>query len=439
MNELFISGFSRYSKQERIQSLIDHYELDKNLEQWLSIFVSSDAKLQKSIEELSENTLTSFHLPFSVAPNFVVNGKRLFFPLVSEESSVVAALANAAGFWAPHGGFQARTIGTEKKGQVHFTWKGNPAKLQSLLLEIKEQLLNDSRYLTQKMTERGGGITSIELKEMPQVLPNYYQLDASFETCDAMGANFINSCLEQFAQTLRHYIETSERLSIEERECTIIMSILSNYTPQSLVRAWVECPVEKLLPGKTKQESEDFAAAFLQAVQIAKADVSRAVTHNKGIFNGIDAMAIATGNDFRAFEACAHAFASRQGSYSSLTDVEINQGKFNFSIELPLAAGVVGGATTSHPLARLSMRLLDNPSASELMMYLAVAGLASNFAAIRALVSGGIQKGHMKMHLSNIMNHLNVPLDKQEEVENYFADKPISFSSVEQYLNEHFS
>ena len=439
MNETFISGFSRYSKQERIQALIHPYGLDKNLAQWLATFACSDAKMQDVIEQLSENALTSFHLPYSVAPNFVVNGKGLFFPLVSEESSVVAALANAAGFWAAHGGFHARVLGTEKKGQVHFTWKGNPAKLKSILPEIKEQLLKDSSYLTRKMTERGGGITSIELKEMPQVLPDYYQLDVSFETCDAMGANFINSCLEQFAHSLLQYINTSERLSEEEHKCTIIMAILSNYTPQSLVRAWVECPVEELLPGKTKEESEDFAEAFIQAIQIAKTDVSRAVTHNKGIFNGIDAMALATGNDFRAFEACAHAYASRKGPYSSLTDVEIHQGKFHFFIELPLSAGVIGGVTGVHPLARLSMRILDNPTASELMMYLAVAGLASNFAAVRALISEGIQKGHMKMHLSNIMNHLNVPMDKQEEVENYFADKPISFSSVEQYLNEHFS
>jgi hydroxymethylglutaryl-CoA reductase len=439
MNDSFINGFSRYTKQERIHALIHKYEMDKNLEQWLAMFACSDAKTQKIIEELSENTLTSFHLPYSVAPNFVVNGKSMFFPLVSEESSVVAALANAAGFWAPHGGFHARVVGTEKKGQVHFTWKGDPAKLQLLFPEIKDRLLLESSYLTQKMTARGGGITSIELKEMTPILPNYYQLDASFDTCDAMGANFINSCLEQFAHTLRHYIATSERLSEEEHECSIIMAILSNYTPQSLVRAWVECPVEELLRGKTKEESEDFAETFVQAIQIAKADVSRAVTHNKGIFNGIDALAIATGNDFRALEACAHAYASRKGQYSSLTDVEISNGKFHFSIELPLAVGVVGGVTALHPLARLSMRILDNPSASELMMYLAVAGLACNFAAIRALISGGIQKGHMKMHLSNIMNHLNVPLDKQEEIENYFADKPISFSSVEQYLNEHFS
>lgn len=439
MNESFLSGFSSYTKQERIDALIHKYGLDNDLEQLLASFECQDLQDQKIIESLSENTLTSFHLPYSVAPNFTVNKKNLFFPLVTEESSVVAALANAAGFWASRGGFHAHLIGIEKKGQVHFTWKGNPDKIHSLFPEIRDHLIAESRFLTQKMTERGGGILSIELKEMPQVMTYYYQLDVTFDTCDAMGANFINSCLEQFAQSLQKYISNSEKLSESERDCSIIMAILSNYTPQCLVKAWVECPVEKLFPEKAKEENEAFAQAFWQSIQISKADVFRAVTHNKGIFNGIDALALATGNDFRAIEACGHAFASRDGQYRGLSDVTIRDGKFVFSIELPLAVGVVGGVTALHPLARLSMQILDNPSAADLMMYIAVAGLASNFAAIRALVSGGIQHGHMKMHLSNILSHLDVPLDKRQEVEEYFSDKPISFSSVEQYLNEHFS
>jgi hydroxymethylglutaryl-CoA reductase len=439
MNESFISGFSSYTKQERIQALIHKYGLDPELEKWLASFECEDPQNQKIIEELSENTLTSFHLPYSIAPNFTVNEKNLFFPLVAEESSVVAALANAAGFWASRGGFHARVLGTEKKGQVHFTWNGEPEKLQSLFPDIRQHLIAESKVITQKMTERGGGILSIELKPMPHVIDHYYQLDASFDTREAMGANFINSCLEQFAQSLQKYIVHSERLSEGERDCQIIMAILSNYTPQSLVKAWVECPVEKLFPEKTKEENEAFAQAFWQAIQISRADVYRAVTHNKGIFNGIDALALATGNDFRAIEACGHAFASREGQYRGLTEVAIKDNHFVFSIELPMAIGVVGGVTSLHPLARLSMQLLDNPTAPDLMMYIAVAGLASNFAAIRALVSGGIQQGHMRMHLSNILNHLDVPLDKQQEVEAYFADKPISFSSVEQYINEHFS
>ena len=248
-----------------------------------------------------------------------------------------------------------------------------------------------------------------------------------------MGANFINSCVEQFGKSLHEFFQTSSKVSAGQRDCEIIMAILSNYTPESRVRVWVECPVSELLDGKTKAECEAFAQRFEQAVRISQLDVSRAVTHNKGIFNGIDALAVATGNDFRAIEACGHAFASRNGQYSGLTDVQIQDGKFRFSIELALAVGVVGGVTSVHPMAKLAMKILDNPSAKELMTYLAVAGLASNFAAVKALVSVGIQKGHMKMHLSNIMNQLQIPEEKRAEIQEYFQDKTVSFSDVENY------
>ena len=433
MDNSIIQGFSKYNKQERIDALIQKYGFDSDFEQWLNSCEVSDQSVQKIIDELSENSVSSFPFPFSVAPNFVVNGKNLFFPLVSEESSVVAALANASGFWAKRGGFHAEVLGTEKKGQVHFTWNGNPEYLQSLFPEIRSKLRTESAFLTTKMEERGGGITGIELKMLPHILPNYYQLDAGFETCDAMGANFINSCLEQFGKSLQNYFLTSEKVSTSQRECEIIMAILSNYTPESRVRAWVECPVADLLDGKSEAECIRFARKFEQAIHIAQVDVFRAVTHNKGIFNGIDALAVATGNDFRAIEACGHAFAARNGNYSGLADVQIQDGKFRFSLELALAVGVVGGVTAVHPLAKLAMQILDNPSASELMMYLAVAGLASNFGAVKALVSVGIQQGHMKMHLSNIMNQLNIPEDRQAEVQQYFQDKTVSFSAVEEY------
>jgi hydroxymethylglutaryl-CoA reductase len=224
-------------------------------------------------------------------------------------------------------------------------------------------------------------------------------------------------------------------VSAGQRECEIIMAILSNYTPESRVQAWVECPIADLLDGKSEAECIEFARKFEQAIRISQADVSRAVTHNKGIFNGTDALAVATGNDFRAIEACGHAFASRNGQYSGLTDIQIHEGKFRFSIELALAVGVVGGVTAVHPLAKLAIQILDNPSAKELMMYLAVAGLASNFGAVKALVSVGIQQGHMKMHLSNILNQLNIPEERRAEIQQYFQDKTVSFSAVEEYWN----
>lgn len=433
MDDSIIQGFSKYTKQQRINALIQKYGFEEILAERLGSFEATDEATRKIIDDLSENPVSSFHLPFSIAPNFVVNGKNLFFPLVSEESSVVAALANTAGFWARRGGFHAEVLGTEKKGQVHFCWNGNPEYLQSIFPEIRSKLLAESAFLTAKMEGRGGGITQIELKFLPRILPNYFQLDAGFETCDAMGANFINTCLEQFGKSLQDYFRTSDKISEDNRECEIIMSILSNYTPESRVRAWVECPVADLPDEKPLQECELFARKFEQAILISQADISRAVTHNKGIFNGIDALALATGNDFRAIEACGHAFAARNGQYSGLTDVRIENGMFRFSIELALAVGVVGGVTAVHPLANLAMQMLDNPSASELMMYLAVAGLASNFGAVKALVSVGIQQGHMKMHLSNILNQLNIPEERRAEIQHYFQDKTVSFSAVEEY------
>ena len=433
MDNSIIQGFSKYTKQQRIDALIQKYDFDTDLADWLGSFEAPDETIRKIIADLSENPVSSFHLPFSIAPNFVVNGKNLFIPLVSEESSVVAALANAAGFWAKRGGFHAEVLGTEKKGQLHFKWNGNPEYLQSLFPEIRSKVLAESAFLTAKMEERGGGITGIELKSLPHILPNYYQIDAGFETCDAMGANFINSCLEQFGKSLQNFFMTSEKVSTGQRDCEIIMAILSNYTPESRVRVWVECPVNDLLEGKSVEEKIHFAEKFEQAIRISQADVSRAVTHNKGIFNGIDALAVATGNDFRAIEACGHAFAARNGHYSGLTDVRIQDGMFRFSIEIAMAVGVVGGVTAVHPLSKLAMRILDNPSASELMMYLAVAGLASNFGAVKALVSVGIQQGHMKMHLSNILNQLNISEEKWVEIQSHFQNKTVSFSAVEEY------
>lgn len=433
MDESIIQGFSKYNKEQRINALMQKYGFGSDLAAWLSAFETTDKTIQKIIDDLSENPVSNFHLPFSVAPNFIVNGKNLFFPLVSEESSVVAALANAAGYWAKRGGFHAEVLGTEKKGQVHFCWKGNAEQLQLLFPEIREKLLAESAFLTSKMQERGGGITRIEMQALPHVLPNYYQLNVSFETCDAMGANFINSCLEQFGKSLQKFFLTSKAISDCDRDCEIIMAILSNYTPESRVRARVECPVSELLDNKPEAECEVFALRFEQAIRVSQADKSRAVTHNKGIFNGIDALAIATGNDFRAIEACGHAFAARNGKYSGLTDVQIQNGNFRFSIEIALAVGVVGGVTAVHPLAKLAMKILDNPSAQQLMMYLAVAGLASNFGAIKALVSLGIQHGHMKMHLSNILNQLDVPEENRADIQQYFQDKTVSFSAVEGY------
>ena len=223
---------------------------------------------------------------------------------------------------------------------------------------------------------------------------------AKFETCEAMGANFINSILEEFSKILQREIEDSN-FTQEEKRLVIIMCILSNYTPECIVRSEVSCPIEKLTEG-TNLSPDEFALKFEQAIHVATIEPYRATTHNKGIFNGIDAVVIATGNDFRAVEACGHTYASRSGQYRSLSNVEIKDGKFRFWIDLPISVGTVGGLTTLHPMVRFSYKLLGNPNSKNLMIIIAAVGLAQNFGAIRSLVTTGIQKGHMKMHLLNI-------------------------------------
>jgi hydroxymethylglutaryl-CoA reductase len=285
------------------------------------------------------------------------------------------------------------------------------------------------------MEKRGGGIREITLKHLPDIQPDYYQIDVSFETRDAMGANFINSCLEQMGKSLRNFIEISDVFLEDEKEIEIIMAILSNYVPNSRARVWVECPVEELM--KNSHQAKNYAEKFALAVHIARDDVSRAVTHNKGIFNGMDALAVATGNDYRAIEAGAHAYAAKDGKYRGLSEARVENNRFRFEMEIPLAVGVVGGVTALHPLANLAMKILQHPSAPELMGYIATAGLASNWAAINALVTSGIQKGHMKMHLINILSQFNLSEEQKTAAKAWFSDKDISYSAVQKYLENH--
>jgi hydroxymethylglutaryl-CoA reductase len=213
------------------------------------------------------------------------------------------------------------------------------------------------------------------------------------------------------------------------------MSILSNYTPECLVQSSVSVHVDDLHDKDFQMPVALFLEKFQTAVQISKVDIYRATTHNKGIFNGIDAVALATGNDFRAIEACGHAYASRAGRYQGLTDVSYNGKEFQFSLTLPLALGTVGGMTSLHPLSQLSLKLLGHPSANELMEIMCSVGLAQNFSAVRSLVTTGIQKGHMKMHLLNILNQLQATEEEREKAKDYFSFEVISFTAVKNFIH----
>ncbi len=425
-----ISGFSKLTKSEKIEWLLDTYFTDKEAARTLvKQYWNTDKKLQKLHDEFIENTITNYYLPLGVAPNFLINNSLYTIPMAIEESSVVAAASKAAKFWYDRGGFKAEVISTQKIGQVHFIYNGDFNKLQDFFKTVKPKLISSTSDITKNMERRGGGILDIELRNKSDDLENYYQLHATFETLDAMGANFINSCLEQFASTFKSEARLYANFNDDEKSIDIVMSILSNYVPNCIVRAEVSCPISDL-KSKDISDPEIFAQKFKQAVSIAEIEPFRAVTHNKGIMNGIDAVVLATGNDFRAVEAGVHAYASRNGRYSSLTHCSIENDIFRFWIEIPLALGTVGGLTSLHPLVKFSLEMLEKPTAKDLMQIVAVAGLAQNFGALKSLTTTGIQEGHMKMHLMNILNQFDASPEEKTKIVAHFKTNVVTHSAV---------
>ena len=427
-------GFSKLLKEEKLKLIANYFENPGEVVSLLKSYWHSDSKQQQLFDEFSENTITNFFIPYGISPNVTINGTDYVVPMVIEESSVVAAASAAAKFWGERGGFHAEVVDVRKVGQVHFGWSGDKEKLFALFPEIEKRLLADTDTMTEKMRKRGGGILGMRLIDYSAQIPDYYQIRVEFGTGDAMGANFINSVLEQFGHSLQDFFAERNDLSDDLRKVEIIMTILSNNTPDCRVKVWVECPISQLDGIDEHLSGAEYAKKFKKAVDIAHIDTDRATTHNKGIYNGIDAVVIATGNDFRAVEAAGHTFASRNGHYESLSSVTIENGIFHFELEVPMALGTIGGLTSLHPLAKKTLELLGNPTAKELMMIAATMGLANNFSAVRSLTTKGIQAGHMKMHLNNILNQLNASEEDKKKAREYFKDKTVSYAAVEQFL-----
>jgi hydroxymethylglutaryl-CoA reductase len=427
-----IKGFSKLSKEAKIEWIVANYlNGDEQAISFLKSYWHPDAPTQKLHDEFIENTITNFYLPFGIAPNFLIDNKMYCVPMAIEESSVVAAAAKSANFWLNRGGFRTQIISTEKIGHVHFIWKGeNPTDLFNFFESVKPKLYANTNHITKNMQQRGGGILNLELINQTDKEPHYYQLKATFETCDSMGANFINSVLEEFSKILKEEIVHANDLKEEDRNIEVIMCILSNYTPNCIVRAEVSAPVSEMTESGDDMTGEYFTEKFCRAVRIAEIEPYRATTHNKGIMNGIDSVVLATGNDFRAVEASAHTYASRSGTYSSLTHAEVKDGIFRFWLDIPLALGTVGGLTNLHPMVKFAYRMLGNPNAQELMRITAVVGLAQNFSALRSLVTSGIQKGHMKMHLLNILNQLEATEEEKVKIVEHFKHNVVSYSAV---------
>ena len=428
-------GFSKLSKEEKIKWVNEtFFNSDSESLELIKKYWNEDKSFQKLHDEFAENTLTNFYLPLGVAPNFIIDNKNYTIPIVTEESSVVAAASKAAKYWSTRGGFKSTIINTTKTGQVHFKFNGRSKKINDLFNSIKIKLKDSCKEITKNMNKRGGGIINMKLLDKTKSIKNYYQIAVEFDTVDSMGANFINSCLEQIALSFETEFNESNIFN-EGEKLKIIMSILSNYTPKCVVKVELKTKISNL-KSKDISDPENFAKKFVEAVEIAEKDISRAVTHNKGIMNGIDAVVIATGNDFRAIEAAIHAYASKDGSYRSLTRAKIENDEFIYRIEIPISVGTVGGIINLHPMVKWCLNLLQQPNSKQLMSIIGAAGLAQNFSAIKSLITTGIQVGHMKMHLINILNSLGADEYEKTKIIEYFKKNKVTFNSVKTALEK---
>ncbi len=337
--------------------------------------------------QMIENAIGVYGLPLGIAPNFIINGRELLVPLAIEEPSVLAALGNAARLLRAGGGFCASSDEPLMIGQIQLLDVPDSDEAQAAIVRSKAELLALADEAGGSIVQRGGGARDLELRHFPQTAAGPMLVVQLLIDCrDAMGANFVNSVCERLAPQL-------EALSGGRAN----LRILSNLSDRRKARAHCQLPAQELT--QAGQSGQDVARGIVEASALAEVDPYRAATHNKGIMNGIDALAIATGNDWRAIEAGAHAWAARDGAYRNLSRWRLDEtGILHGALELPLAVGTVGGATRAHPLARIVLKILGVTTAQELAQTMAAVGLAQNFAALRALAAEGIQRGHMSLH-----------------------------------------
>lgn len=389
-----LEGFYKLSPGQRIEWLaqiinLGHVEVDDLLSGGLGL---------EEADRLSENVVGLFDLPFGIAANFTINDRDYLIPMVTEEPSVIAACSHAAKIVRASGGFHARAADPVMVGQIQLIFEpvqelpGESNKLaetvarlkasHNQILAAKDELLELANQAQPNLVRRGGGARDLWVREFFETrIGPMLVLYLAFDTRDAMGANMVNTALERIGP---HVAElTGARVHLR---------ILTNLSDRRLASATCRITTEAI-------GGADVARLIVEAQVLAEVDHYRAATHNKGIMNGIDAVALATGNDFRAIESGAHAFAARDGGYHPLSMWEqASNGDLIGSLELPLAVGIVGGMTKLHRVAQIALRILDVKSSQELAAVMAAVGLAQNLAALRALATDGIQKGHMKLH-----------------------------------------
>lgn len=405
--------FYHMSLEERLSLLAAKSSLTKNeISAVLNHPLSFD-----NIDKMVENAIGSFSLPLGIATNFVVNGKEYLVPMAIEEPSVIAAASHAAKLAKSKGGFKASANSSIMRGQIQVTNLLDIKKATQVISKSKESLLKEANSVSKnvKALDLKSRVIDNDIDGTKMLLAEIY-----VDCKDSMGANTINTMCELLGPKIQ-----------QKTGGKVILKILSNYATERIA-------ISKATFKKEELGGADIVDRILSAFALAFSDTHRAVTHNKGIMNGIDAVCIATGQDFRAIEAAAHAYASRDGKYRSLTSFSKSaNGDLVGKIEIPISVGIVGGISTVHPMAKMGLKILGVKSASELACIIASAGLAQNLAAIRALSTEGIQKGHMKLHAKNIAVAAGATGKLVDLVsEAMYKQSKISLDSAKQILHE---
>ena len=414
------NGFSKKSYQERLELLTAQALLSPERQESLE----QDEQMSVTVaDQLSENVVGTFSLPYSLIPEVLVNGQEYTVPYVTEEPSVVAAASYASKIIKRAGGFTAQVHERRMIGQVALYQVAEPEQAQEKIASKKEELLEIANQAYPSIVKRGGGARDLHVEQI-KGQTDFFVVYLHVDTQEAMGANMLNTMLEALKPVLE---ELSQGQSL--------IGILSNYATDSLVTA--SCRIAFRYLSRQKDQGREIAEKIALASQFAQVDPYRATTHNKGIFNGIDAILIATGNDWRAIEAGAHAFASRDGRYKGLCSwrLDLETEELVGEMTLPMPVATKGGSIGLNPRVALSHELLGNPSAKELAQLIVSIGLAQNFAALKALVSTGIQQGHMKLQAKSLA--LLAGASESEVaplVERLIADKTFNLETAQRYL-----
>lgn len=412
-----ISGFYKMTAEERIKTVKEFAGLS---DEDVNVLMKTGALDIEMADRMIENVIGTHELPIGIATNFLINGKDYLIPMCIEEPSVVAAASNAAKMARPGGGFYTDYTGPLMIGQVQVVDVGNPHAAKFDILKHRDDILRIANEQDPVLIKVGGGARDIDVRIIDSLLGTMVVVHLLVDTRDAMGANAVNTMAEAVAP----YIEkiTGGR---------VYLRIISNLASYRIARA-------KAIFKKDVIGGENVVRGIMEAYAFAAADPYRAATHNKGIMNGIVAVALATANDTRALESGAHAYASRNGTYAPLTRYEVSpNGDLIGTIEIPMAVGLIGGATAVHPVAKINVKILGVKDASELAQVMAAVGLAQNFAALRALATEGIQRGHMSLHARNLAIMAGAPRDIVDKVvEIVVKEKKVRFDRIKEIVEK---